>query len=59
MTTAAIAGHGRVRPALAAAVVAPLSRAAGWLLVPYLASVTFAGMPNLAIVRLNHPFSAS
>ncbi len=29
------------------------SRTAGWLLVPYLAWVSFAGMLNLAIVQLN------
>ncbi len=30
---------------------------AGWLLAPYLAWVTFAGVLNLAVVRLNAPFS--
>ena len=34
---------------------APVSHAAGWLLVPYLAWVTFAGALNLAVVRLNAP----
>ena len=29
---------------------------AGWLIVPYLAWVTFASMLNLAVVRLNGPF---
>jgi benzodiazapine receptor len=33
------------------------SRAASWLLVPYLAWVTFAAMLNLAVVRLNYPFA--
>lgn len=32
------------------------SRAASWLLVPYLAWVTFAALLNLAVVRLNYPF---
>jgi tryptophan-rich sensory protein len=32
------------------------SRVAGWLLVPYLAWVTFAAALNYAIVRLNAPF---
>jgi tryptophan-rich sensory protein len=32
------------------------SEAAAWLLVPYLASVTFAGLLNFTVVRLNHPF---
>ncbi len=35
--------------------VASVSHAAGWLLVPYLAWVTFAGALNLAVVRLNAP----
>lgn len=34
----------------------PISRMASWLLVPYLAWVTFAGILNLAVVRLNAPF---
>jgi translocator protein len=37
---------------------APRSRAAAWLLAPYLAWVTFATVLNLAIVRLNPPFGA-
>lgn len=37
-------------------VVAPASRAASWLLVPYLLWVTFAAVLNLAIVQLNAPF---
>ncbi len=40
------------------AAVWPLSRAAGWLLLPYLAWVTFASVLNLAVVRLNPPFGA-
>jgi len=32
------------------------SRLAAWLLVPYLAWVTFAAVLNLAVVRLNAPF---
>ena len=32
-------------------------RAAGWLLVPYLAWVAFAGVLNWSVVRLNQPFS--
>ena len=39
-------------------VVFPISRTAGWALVPYLVWVLFAGILNLAIVRLNGPFSA-
>ncbi len=39
-------------------VVFPISRTAGWALVPYLIWVLFAGILNLAIVRLNGPFSA-
>ena len=35
----------------------PLSRAASWLLVPYLVWVTFASVLNVAIVQLNAPFS--
>ena len=34
---------------------ASVSHAAGWLLAPYLAWVTFAGVLNLAVVRLNAP----
>ncbi len=34
-----------------------VSQAAGWLLAPYLAWVTFAGVLNLAVVRLNAPFA--
>jgi len=33
------------------------SHAAGWVLTPYLAWVTFAGVLNFAVVRLNAPFS--
>ncbi len=33
------------------------SRASGWLLVPYLAWVSFAATLNYAVVRLNAPFS--
>lgn len=32
------------------------SRAASWLLVPYLAWVTFAALLNFAVVQLNAPF---
>ncbi len=35
-----------------------VSRLAGWALLPYLAWVMFAGILNLAIVRLNGPFGA-
>jgi benzodiazapine receptor len=38
-------------------VLRPISRTASWLLVPYLAWVTFAGFLNLAVVRLNAPFA--
>lgn len=38
-------------------VLAPISRRASWLLVPYLAWVSFAGVLNLAIVQLNAPFA--
>lgn len=34
----------------------PYSKAASWLLVPYIAWVTFAAMLNFAVVRLNYPF---
>lgn len=33
------------------------SRWSSWLLVPYLAWVTFAALLNLTIVRLNYPFT--
>ena len=38
--------------------VFPITRTGGWALVPYLLWVLFAGVLNLAIVRLNGPFSA-
>jgi tryptophan-rich sensory protein len=38
------------------AMLAPISKTAAWLLVPYLVWVTFAGALNLAVVRLNYPF---
>ena len=38
--------------------VFPVTRTGGWALVPYLLWVLFAGILNLAIVRLNGPFSA-
>lgn len=38
--------------------LAPLSAAAGWLLLPYLVWVTFAGFLNLTIVRMNDRFTA-
>jgi tryptophan-rich sensory protein len=38
--------------------VAPLAPASAWLLLPYLLWVTFAGLLNLAIVRMNRPFRA-
>lgn len=38
--------------------VFPVTRTGGWALVPYLLWVLFAGVLNLAIVRLNGPFSA-
>lgn len=38
-------------------VLRPFSRAASWLMVPYLAWVTFASALNLAIVILNGPFA--
>lgn len=34
-------------------------RAAGWLLVPYLAWVAFAAVLNAAVVRLNAPFGGA
>ncbi len=37
--------------------LAPFSRAASWLLLPYLAWVAFASFLNWTIVRLNAPFS--
>ncbi len=36
--------------------VAPLSRLAAWLLLPYLLWVSFASVLNLVIVRRNRPF---
>ncbi len=39
--------------------VHPLSRQATWLLIPYLAWVTFAATLNLAVVRLNAPFGGA
>ena len=39
------------------AVSARRDRAAGWLLVPYLAWVGFAAVLNWSVVRLNGPFS--
>lgn len=39
-------------------VLMPYSRIAAWLLAPYLAWVTFAAVLNLAVVRLNAPFTA-
>jgi len=41
------------------AFLARRSRRAAWLLVPYLAWVSFAGVLNLAIVQLNAPFNRS
>lgn len=38
-------------------VLTPFSKTAGWLLVPYLAWVTFAALLNFAVVRLNYPFT--
>jgi len=38
------------------AVAYPISERAAWLLVPYLAWVSFASFLNLTIVRLNRPF---
>ncbi len=35
------------------------SRGAGWLLVPYLAWVSFAAVLNAAVVRLNAPFGVA
>ena len=37
----------------------PISSHAAWLLLPYLAWVTFAGVLNQAVVRLNAPFGAA
>jgi translocator protein len=37
--------------------LAPVERLGAWMLAPYLAWVSFASMLNLAIVRLNAPFS--
>ena len=42
--------------ALLIVVVRGVSRRGAWLLVPYLAWVTFAGVLNLTVVRLNEPF---
>ncbi len=39
------------------AVVWPASQPAGWALVPYVLWVAFAGVLNLAVVRLNGPFA--
>ncbi len=39
------------------AAASSVSQVAGWLLAPYLAWVTFAGVLNLAVVRLNAPFA--
>jgi tryptophan-rich sensory protein len=36
--------------------LAPFSSLASWLLVPYISWVSFAGILNLTIVRLNAPF---
>jgi tryptophan-rich sensory protein len=36
--------------------LAPFSRAAAWLMLPYLSWVSFAAYLNLTIVRLNGPF---
>ena len=35
----------------------PFSRAASWLMVPYLIWVTFASVLNIAVVQLNAPFT--
>ena len=40
-------------------VLARHSKAASWLLAPYLAWVSFAALLNLAVVRLNYPFHAT
>jgi translocator protein len=40
-------------------VLRPGSRTASLLLLPYLAWVTFAGLLNLAVVRLNAPFGSA
>ena len=45
-----------LRVALLIFALGPVSRAGSWLLVPYLAWVTFAALLNLAVVRLNYPF---
>jgi tryptophan-rich sensory protein len=39
--------------------VAPRSRPAAWLLLPYLLWVAFAAALNLAVVRLNPPFGSA
>ncbi len=43
---------------LVMAVMRPLSARGFWVLVPYLAWVTFAGVLNLVVVRLNAPFGS-
>src|SRR5262249_44598042 len=40
-------------------VLGQFSKAGAWLLIPYIAWVTFAAFLNLAVVRLNYPFSAT
>lgn len=42
--------------ALLMVVLGRYARISAWLLTPYLAWVTFAGVLNLAVVRLNAPF---
>jgi tryptophan-rich sensory protein len=39
--------------------LAPYSKTAAWLLVPYLAWVAFAAALNLEVVKLNYPFAAA
>jgi len=41
------------------AVIAPVDRAAAWLIVPYLVWVGFASILNAALVRLNGPFTGT
>ncbi|MBL8987257.1 MAG: tryptophan-rich sensory protein [Gemmatimonadetes bacterium] len=41
------------------AVIAPVDRAAAWLIVPYLVWVGFASILNAALVRLNRPFAGT
>ena len=36
---------------------APLNAWSAWLLVPYISWVSFAGILNITIVRLNAPFA--